>query len=110
MKFNKKNPARTFVVGKGIDIKDCGDMFLESDEQITFKSDESEYDVCKKSWGYYATPSVNGRLKSFNFETYIIMNVETKMKYVFLVHSNKKDLFKDYLKAENLEIIERIDK
>ena len=49
MKFNKKKPARTFTVGQGIHIKDCGEVFLSDDEQITFKSGNSEYDVCNAS-------------------------------------------------------------
>ena len=28
-----------------------------------------EYDFVKKNWGYYATPSINSRLKIFNFNT-----------------------------------------
>ena len=109
MKFKEENPPRTFMVGQGIEIKDCGDMFLDNDEQITFITEDSEYDVCKKSWGYYATPSLNGRLKSFNLQTYLVINAESKMRYIFLVHSDKKNLFQDYLKEENLEIIQRMD-
>ena len=109
MKFIEENPPRIFTVGKGIEIKDCGDMVLENDEQITFIAGDSEYDVCKKSWGFYATPYLNGRLKSFNLETYLVINIDSKMKYIFLVHSDKKDLFRDYLKDENLQIIQRMD-
>lgn len=109
MKFNKKKPARTFTVGQGIHIKDCGEVFLSDDEQITFKSGNSEYDVCKKDWGYYATPSVNGRLKNFGFETYLVINKDSKMKYVLMVHSDKTNQFNDYLKTENLAILQRLD-
>ena len=109
MNFTEEKPPRTFTVGKGIEIKDCGDMFLENDEQITFRAEDSEYDVCKKSWGYYATPSLNGRLRSFNIETYLVINTNSKMKYIFLVHSDKKDLFRGYLKDENMQIIQRMD-
>ena len=105
----EENPPRTFTVGKGIEIKDCGDIFLGDDEQITFRAEGAEYDVCKKSWGFYATPSLNGRLRSFNLETYLVINLESKMKYIFLVHADKKDLFTDYLKDENLQVIERMD-
>lgn len=109
MNFVEKSPARVFKVGKGIDISDCGEMYLDDDEQITFKAGDSEYDVCKKSWGYYATPSVNGRLKSFNFETYLVLNVESEMKYIFLVHAEKKDLFERYILDEGLTVINRLD-
>ena len=68
MEFNKKNPPRKFKVGikKEITIKDCGTIELQNDEQVTFLTGKSaEYDVARKSWGFYATPSINGRLKNF---------------------------------------------
>jgi hypothetical protein len=34
--------------------------------------DGKEYDVAKKDWGFYATPSMNGRLKKFGFKTAIV--------------------------------------
>ena len=45
-------------------------MFLRNNEQLTFRNGKSEYDVAKKNWGYYATPSINNRLKKFKFRTF----------------------------------------
>ena len=62
----KKHSSKTLEVGNKVkfNIKDCGSIYLKSDEQVTFKCEKgSEYDVTKKEWGYYATPSLNGRLK-----------------------------------------------
>ena len=66
MKVIRKN--RKFTVGLSkIKLKDCGSIYLKKNNQVTFRYKKSEYDVCKKDWGYYATPSINGRLKKFNF-------------------------------------------
>ena len=71
MKIIKKN--RTFKVGiKKIILKEVAKIKLKENEMITFVSGKSEYDVVKKEWGYYATPSINGRLKMFNYSTALI--------------------------------------
>ena len=36
MKFKIKKTPRNFTPLKGIDLKDCGKIFLNNDEQITF--------------------------------------------------------------------------
>ena len=96
------------MVGKsGITLNDTGSIILESDEQVTFLDEHgSEYDVCKKIWGYYATPSVNGRLKNFGFRTVIVENEETKMVYVMIVYENMMTSFEEYLSSEGLFIRE----
>ena len=56
-------------------IKDVGKINLDSDEQITFvDSSDNEYDLAKKNWGYYATPSINLRLKKNNYKAFIVKN------------------------------------
>ena len=108
MKFKFRENIRKFLVGvdKGIELSDCGEIFLDSDEQVTFNdANGNEYDVCKKNWGYYATPSLNGRLSSFNFLSALVMNKNTQRKYIMLVHKNKLDLFEEYLVQEHQELI-----
>lgn len=80
---------------------------MKNNNQITLKSGKSEYDICKKNWGYYATPSINGRLKKFGFRTFMISNNQKKI-YIFLVHNNKIKLFKNYLKKEKNFIIKEL--
>ena len=107
MKFEEKNPAREYQVGveQDITIKDCGQMHLEADEQITFvDAGGGEYDVAKKSWGYYATPSINGRLESFNYKTALCKN-KVGRYYVLLVEASKEDEFFAYLKKEQIELV-----
>ncbi len=109
--FFKKKP-REFEVGNGkkFKIKDFGKIFLESDEQITFVTKKGgEYDVTKKNWGFYATPSLNGRLKNFNLRPVLIKNKITKRFFIFLVEKGKESLFLKYLSEEKLVVILWLD-
>ncbi len=111
MKIKTKIPPREYSVGikKDIIIKDCGKIYLSENEQITFFSDkEAEYDVCKKSWGYYATPSINSRLLKFNFKTALVKNSSNQV-YVMIVDKNKLNEFFEYLKNDSNELIEWLD-
>ena len=62
---------------------------LKKDQQITFvehsKGKIKEFDVVKKDWGYYATPSINKRLKKFRYECALIKNSQNKFFYVLLI-------------------------
>ena len=103
MKVNEKKVPRKFEVGldKQITIKDCGTIHLKRNEQITFVTGSGkEYDVARKNWGFYATPSVNGRLKGFGFKTALVKNTRGK-HYIMLVEKEKLNSFNDYLEEEN---------
>lgn len=108
MKLKIREKVRKFFVGlkHDIELSDCGEIHLDPNEQVTF-SDEvgNEYDVCKKDWGYYATPSLNGRLENFNFYSALVMNKNTFKKYIMLVHKDKVHLFDDYCNKEDQEVI-----
>ena len=106
MKFEEKSPAREYTVGKNsnITIKDVGDAYLEADEQLTFVTDtESRYDFCRKSWGFYATPSINSRLEAENFVTALVMNSQNRL-YVMVVDRSKMNDFRAYLSEENQKV------
>ena len=62
MKITKKN--RKFKVGKknGISLTHVATITLKKDEIITFKEEKKEYDLGKKDWGYYGTPTLNEAL------------------------------------------------
>ena len=86
-------------------MHDCGTMFLNQNEQITFKRESgAEYDVTAKDWGFYATPSTNGRLSKFGFRTALVSNTKNKRRYVLLVEKGFEDSFNSYLNAESLVI------
>ena len=41
-----------------------GTVYLAPNEQLTFVTEnKNRYDVARKYWGFYATPSINSRLK-----------------------------------------------
>lgn len=102
MKFNSKNPPRKFRVGhsKQFEILDCGSIELGPDEQVTFVTPSGkEYDVARKDWGFYATPSANGRLKDQGFKTALVKNPQGRV-YIMLVEKEKLKEFHAYLDAE----------
>ena len=87
-------------------LKDFGKIYLNKNEMISFTDKKKrDYDVVKKSWGYYATPSINKRLKNNKFKTFIVKSKITKNYYILLVYNDKKKLFQNYIKSENLKII-----
>lgn len=104
MQVKRKN--RSFFVGKNkkIKITEKAIIKLNNNEQITFLNQKDEYDVVKKNWGYYCTPSINNRLKVNNFKSFIVSN---KKKHIFLMTVNKKKInsFKNYLKSEKIKIL-----
>ena len=111
MKFNEENPPREFKVGldNQIVIKDCGTIHLTPDEQITFVTgDGKEYDVSRKNWGFYATPSMNGRLKKIGFKTALVKNSHG-MYYIMLGEKNRINEFQNYLKEEKQSIEQWLD-
>jgi hypothetical protein len=111
MKIIEKRPPREYKVGieSQITIKDCGSILLEDNEQITLLTrNEKEYDVAKKDWGFYATPSVNSRLKNQGFKTALVRNSKGQW-YIMLVEKDKIGKFQNYLREEKNEVVEWLD-
>jgi hypothetical protein len=110
--FKRKRPPREFLVGQKQDIviADTGTVFLEDNEQVTFMTpDGKEYDVARKSWGYYATPSLAGRLKSFGFRPAIMRSKSSGHCYIILVEKGKIEELYQYLRDDNQELIVWLD-
>ena len=111
MIFNEKNPPRTFEAGFDIKriIKDCGMVKLSPDEQITFVTESgNEYDLTRKNFGYYATPSLNGRLKRFDMRAVLVKNRHDQF-FIILVEKGKEPLFDKYIKEEKMEVVVWMD-
>jgi len=111
MQFIKKNPPRTFSVGvnNSITISDCGRISLSADEQVTFiTANGKEYDFAAKSWGFYATPSVNSRLVKQGFKTALVRNTAGQ-HYVMVVDDDHVGDFQKYLKDEKQQLVEWLD-
>jgi hypothetical protein len=107
MNITAKNPPRKFEVGFEIKrtIKDCAHIELDHDEQVTFKTESgSEYDVTRKDWGFYATPSLNGRLTDHNLNSVLVKNRNNRY-FILLVESGKESIFENYLREEQLNIV-----
>lgn len=111
MNFTPLQPPRIFSVGQHgqIQIRDCGQAHLEPDEQVTFvTSSGRQYDFAAKSWGFYATPSVNGRLRHQGFKTALVRN-EAGLWYVMVVERDRVDDFLEYLAQERQVLGEWLD-
>lgn len=112
MKFEPKDPPRRFTVGNAItfDMKDCGSMALKPDEQVTFFTEAGgEYDVSRKDWGFYATPSLNGRLPQFGLRGVLIRNTLTGRYFVLLVEQGQEAAFEAYMEQESLAVVAWLD-
>jgi hypothetical protein len=107
VKITEIRPPREFKVGRDgrITLKDCARVALEYDEQVTFVTqDGKEYDVARKSWGYYATPSTNGRLRDFGFRTALVRSALGRHN-VMLVERARQAEFDRYLRDEALTVV-----
>ena len=107
MKFDEKRPPRVFKVGniEKFPMRDCGTLRLEPDEQVTFVTESgAEYDLARKDWGFYATPSLNGRLASFGLCAVLVKNPSGRY-FVLLVERGKQSEFAAYVKSEQLTIV-----
>ena len=108
MKFTPIDPPRKFeVTGAGLKLmlSDCGRVQLESDEQVTFTTEAGgEYDVTRKEWGFYATPSINGRLKSFNLRGALVLSAFGRL-FLMLVESGKEAEFLAYVEADQQKLL-----
>jgi hypothetical protein len=108
MKFTPIDPPRQFEVsGAGVRLmlSDCGRVALEPNEQVTFTTQAgAEYDVTRKDWGFYATPSINGRLKSFGLRAALVLSVFGRL-FLVLVEKGKEDAFLAYVVADRQKLL-----
>jgi hypothetical protein len=112
MRFEQKNPPRRYQVGNAakFDISDCGSLYLEPDEQVTFVTNTGrELDVTRKSWGFYATPSINARLEQFGLRTVLIQNTTTLRYFILLVEKDRMEAYQKYMDEEGLAVIAWLD-
>ena len=107
MKFTPTNPPRKFTVGVAevLQISDTGHVQLDENEQITLVTNEGrEFDIVRKSWGYYATPSLNGRLKDFGLRALLVKSPSGRF-FVLMIEQGKEKEAQRYLDVENQQII-----
>jgi len=111
MNIEPIHPPRTFPVGyHDLRLAHVATIGLDPDEMVTFTSEPArEYDVVRKDWGYYATPSLAGRLKSFGFRAAVMRNRNTRHCFVVLVDETRIDSWRKYMAAEEQEIVLWLD-
>lgn len=108
MKFVPQEPPRRFEVGlpgQKFLLRDCGRLSLAPDEQVTFITEGgAEFDVCRKSWGYYATPSLNSRLASFGLRAVLAKSSDGKF-FILLVEKGREGEFMRYMEHEQQKVV-----
>ena len=112
MEIEPIEPPREFGVGRhGGRISHCANIRLQSDEQITLLGPNgSENDVVRKSWGYYATASLNGRLPEHGLQAALCIGVpregqSSRRMYLMLVEERGRKEFASYLELEEMEVL-----
>jgi SAM-dependent methyltransferase len=111
MKLRVNDPPRTFNIGRGepITISDVAHIELEPNEQVTFEGAGGiEYDVARKAWGFYATPSLNGRLLDHKLRA-VLARSQAHKYFVFLVERGREVDFQRYLDSEGNAIVRWLD-
>lgn len=111
MKVTPVDAPRVFQTGRDepIAIRDCGRILLDVDEQVTFITGSgAEYDVTRKDWGFYAAPSLNGRLLDHGLRAALARSHVGKY-YVFLVERGSEAAFHDYLCRERNSLVRWLD-
>lgn len=112
MRFVPKDPPRTFRVGinKEIELSDCGNVYLEADEQVTFVTPSGkEHDFVAKPWGFYSTPSVNARLVDQGFKTALVSSPLSGRFFIMVVERERLAEFEGYLRETQQEVVEWLD-
>lgn len=111
MKLHAKQPPRRFPVGiANLELTHVADISLEPDEMVTFVAEHGgEYDLTRKNWGYYATPSLGGRLRRYGLHAALMRNIDTRQCFVVLVQEGQEDAWRTYNAAERQEVVMWLD-
>ena len=111
MKFVPITPPRVYSAGidQKVMIKDTGRLLLLPDEQVTVKTEAgAELDVTRKSWGFYAAPSLNSRLPEFGLRAVLVRNKQGRY-FLLLIEDGKHDEFLRYIEEQQLDQILWLD-
>lgn len=105
MDIRPLDPPRTFTVGDPpLELSHMADVELGADEQVTFVTESgTELDVCRKSWGYYGTPSLNRRLPAHGLRP--ALSLSKGGLFVLLVEPDKEDEFQAYIDKQGMKLI-----
>jgi hypothetical protein len=116
MRIDPVEPPREFeVTARGDKLRHVADVALADDELVTFLTDSgTQYDVVRKSWGYYATPSLNGRLREQGLRAALCVGQpratgQPQRMYLLLVEAGCEDRFQAYADAEGMRVVAWLD-
>jgi hypothetical protein len=108
MRVDRIEPPREFRV-KGLTLRHCADLELEPEEQVTLVTrSETEYDIVRKSWGYYATPSLNRRLVEHGLRAALTANADGKVALMLVEHGCEQE-FDAYLDDQQMRVVAWLD-
>lgn len=108
MRIERIEPPREFSAG-GVTLHHSANVELSADEQITLVSPSgSEYDVVRKSWGYYATPSTNRRLAAHGLRAALTAGTDGKVA-LLLVERGHEPEFERYLTDQQMRLVSWLD-
>lgn len=109
MRVDLKKPPRRFAVGDGtLQLAHVADVALDWDEMVTFVTDQgTEFDVVRKDWGYYATPSLNGRLPDKGLRP--VLCASGDRLYLLLCEAGREADFADYLAGQKMRALRWLD-
>ncbi len=111
MKVSPTSPPRRFKTGRkaDVEISDCGTIALTPDEQVTFITpDGGEFDVARKDWGFYATPSLEARLPNHGLRPLLARNTAGR-SFILLVETGRETQLEAYLAREEMRILRWLD-
>jgi len=109
MDLTEIDPPRVFKVGEpSLSLRHCADLELAPDEQVTLTSESgTEFDIVRKSWGYYGTPSLNRRLPDHGLRPALALS--RGAMYLLLVEAGNEDEFAAYLDGQSMELVAWLD-
>lgn len=109
MKVTLIDPPREFTV-RTVQITHCADVELAPDEQVTFVTPSgTEFDVVRKEWGYYGSPSLNQRLPDHGLRPVLVRGRSARM-YLLLVEPDKMREFEEYIDWDGLRVVCWLDR
>jgi SAM-dependent methyltransferase len=112
MRIDSLDPPREFTVGQNgsIRLRHVANIELSPDEQVTFVTESrTEYDVVRKDWGYYATPSLNGRLRDHGLRGALVKGEVSGRLHLLLVEIGHEGAFLEYLLNDQLKVVAWLD-
>src|SRR4051812_18548685 len=103
MRLDPVEPPRRFEVS-GEALAHVADLELEPGELVTMRAAGTAYDVTRKEWGWYATPSLNGRARDHGLRGALCRN-DAGQAFVMLVETGREEPFAAYLAAQRMNVL-----